>query len=72
MLGGADDHVVIVEPEADLVAWFDAEVVSQLLGNDNLPVGSDTVSHTGQTTREERPAVRSSLRSSHGSRTATT
>ena len=48
MVGGADGDVVVVEPEVDLVAWFDAELVSQLLGNDDLPLGADAVSHTGK------------------------
>jgi len=46
MVGGADGDVVIVEPEVDLVARFDAELVSQLLGDDDLPFGADAVSHT--------------------------
>lgn len=46
MVGGADSNVVIVEPEVDLVAWFDPELVSQLLGNDDLPLGTNAVSHT--------------------------
>ena len=28
MVGGAEGDVVIVQPEVDLVAWFDAELVS--------------------------------------------
>ena len=39
---------VIVDPEIDLVARFDAELVSQLLGDDDLPLGTDTVSHTSE------------------------
>jgi len=46
MDGGADGDVVIVEPEAHLVARLDAELISQLLGDDDLPFGADTVSHT--------------------------
>jgi len=46
MVGGADGDVVIVEPEVDLVARFDAELVSQLLGDDDLSFGADAVSHT--------------------------
>ncbi len=46
MVGGADGNVVIVEPKVDLVAWFDAELVAQLLGDDNLSFGADAVSHT--------------------------
>jgi hypothetical protein len=40
--------VVIVQPEVDLVTWFDPELVSQLLGDDDLPFGADAVSHTAQ------------------------
>ena len=57
MVGGADGDVVIVEPEVDLVAWFDAELVSQLLGDDDLPFGADAVSHTVKYNSRERPAV---------------
>jgi hypothetical protein len=46
MVGGADGDVVFVEPEVDLVAWFDAELVSQLFGDDDLPFGADAMSHT--------------------------
>ncbi len=48
MVGRSDGHVVVVEPEVDLVAWFDAELVSQFLGDHDLPFGSDAVSHTCQ------------------------
>ena len=41
MVGGADGDVVVVEPEVDLVAWFDAELVSHLLGDDDLAFGLD-------------------------------
>ena len=46
MVGGSDGNVVIVEPEIDLVAWFDTELVSQLLGDDDLPFGTNPMSHT--------------------------
>ena len=46
MFGGADGDVVAVEPEVDLVAWFDAELVAELLGDDDLAFGANTVSHT--------------------------
>lgn len=42
----ANRHVVVVPPEADLVARLDPELVSQLLGDDDLTFGPDTVSHT--------------------------
>ena len=48
MFGRTDGDVVIVEPEVDLVAWFDAELVSQLLRNDNLAFGAHAMSHTTQ------------------------
>ncbi|HVM54307.1 MAG TPA: hypothetical protein VM262_14030 [Acidimicrobiales bacterium] len=48
MFGGADGDVVFVEPEVDLVAWFDAELVSQLLRDDDLPFGTHAVSHTDE------------------------
>lgn len=56
MVGGADGDVVIVEPEVDLVAWFDPELVSQLLGDDDLPFGADTMSHTIEYNHEQRGA----------------
>ena len=46
MFGGAEGDVVIVQPEVDLVAWFDPELVSQLFRDDDLPFGADAVSHT--------------------------
>ena len=48
MVGGSDGDVVVVEPEVDLIAWFDAEPVAQLLGDDDLALGADAVSHTNQ------------------------
>ncbi len=57
MIGGADSNVVIVEPEVDLVAWFDPELVSQLLGNDDLPLGTNAISHTTKYNPRERPAI---------------
>ena len=44
----ADRDVVVVTPQADLVAGLDAEFVSEFLGNDNLALRSDTVSRTSQ------------------------
>jgi hypothetical protein len=40
--------MIIVPPEADLVAGLDPELVSQLLWDDNLTLGPDTVSHTDE------------------------
>ena len=48
MVGGADGDVVVMEPETDLVAWLYAELGPQLLRDDNLPLRSDAVSHTGE------------------------
>lgn len=44
----ANRHMVVVAPEADLVARLDPEFVTQLLGDDDLTLGSDTMSHTGK------------------------
>jgi hypothetical protein len=38
--------MIIVPPEADLVARLDPELVPQRLWDDNLTLGADTVSHT--------------------------
>ncbi len=46
MVGGAKGDVVVVEPEVDGVAWFDAELVAQLRGDDDLAFGADAVGHT--------------------------
>ena len=46
MFGGADGDVVVVEPEVDLVAWFDAEQIAEILGDDNLSLCPDAVGHT--------------------------
>lgn len=46
MCGGANGDVVFVKPEVDLVAWFDAELVSKLLGDDDLAFGTNAMSHT--------------------------
>ncbi|MGB3410696.1 MAG: hypothetical protein WBA45_05820 [Microthrixaceae bacterium] len=42
----ANRDMIIVPPEADLVARLDPELVSQRLWDDNLTLGPDTVSHT--------------------------
>ncbi len=57
MFGGSNGDVVIVEPEIDLVAWFDAELVSQLLGDHDLPLGADAVSHTVKYNLRKPPAI---------------
>jgi hypothetical protein len=42
----ANRDMIIVPPEADLVARLDPEFVSQRLWDDNLTLGADAVSHT--------------------------
>lgn len=51
MLGTTNGDVVLVEPEVDLVAWFDPEPVPKLFGDDDLALRPDTVSHTAQYNR---------------------
>ncbi len=46
MTGRANGHMIVVAPEADLVTGLDAQFVPQLLGDHDLPLRSDTVSHT--------------------------
>jgi hypothetical protein len=41
-----DGHMVPIPPEHDFIAGFDAELVTQVLGDDDLPLGPDLVSHT--------------------------
>ncbi len=48
MVSWADRDVVVVEPEADLVAWFDAEFVTKLLRDNDLSLRPDSMSHTDQ------------------------
>lgn len=38
--------MIILPPEADLIARLDPELISQRLWDDNLTLGADTVSHT--------------------------
>lgn len=38
--------MIAVTPELDLIAWLDPELYAQLLGNDDLPLRSDSPSHT--------------------------
>jgi len=58
VLGGADRDVVVVEPEVDLVAGFDAELVSQFLWDDDLALGTHAVSHTDQYNSMETPLTK--------------
>ena len=44
----AHGDVIAVTPEVDLVAGLDAQLVTELLGDHNLPLRSDPVSHTKQ------------------------
>lgn len=48
MVGGPKRDVVVVQPEVDLIAGFDAELVAELLGNDDLALRSHTASHTNK------------------------
>lgn len=71
MVGGADGDVVVVEPEVDLVAWFDAELVAQVFGDYHLAFGAHAVSHTTQYNLREvdgRHRLRKSV--GHGHRLA--
>ncbi len=38
--------MVVVAPEADLVAGLDPQLLTELFGDDDLTLGADTVSHT--------------------------
>jgi len=51
MTGRSNRYMIVVAPEADLVTRLDPKFVSQLLGDDDLPLGSDTMSHTCQYNR---------------------
>lgn len=44
----ANRDVIVIEPEADLVARLDAQLVTQLLRDGDLTFRSDSVSHTAQ------------------------
>jgi len=44
----AKRDVVTVAPEADLVPRLDPERVTQILRDDHLPLGTDTMSHTDE------------------------
>lgn len=48
MVSWADRDVVVVKPEADLVARFDAEFITKLLRDDDLSLRPDSMSHTYQ------------------------
>lgn len=48
MFSETNGNVAVLEPEVDLVAGLDAECVAQFLGDHDLPLGSDAVSHTAQ------------------------
>ncbi len=41
-----DSNMVAVTPERDLIARFDAELVAEVLRDDDLPLGANLVSHT--------------------------
>ncbi|GAC1377721.1 MAG: hypothetical protein NVSMB4_07270 [Acidimicrobiales bacterium] len=46
MVSGPDGDVIIVEPEVDLVARLDAQLISKFLGDDDLTFWADAMSHT--------------------------
>jgi hypothetical protein len=54
--------MITVPPEADLVARLDPELVSQLLWDDNLTLGPDTVSHTNEYNLAARSLLAASKR----------
>ncbi len=54
MFSRAQSDVVTVEPEVHLVAWLDPKLVSQRLGDNDLPFGADTTSHTDKYNSRER------------------
>lgn len=48
MSGRAERNMIAVEPEAHLVARLDAQLVAQVLRDDDLSLRTDALSHTGQ------------------------
>ncbi len=46
--GRADSHMVVVAPEVDLVTRFYPEFVSQFLGDHDLALRPNSMSHTYQ------------------------
>lgn len=47
-MGRPQGHMVLVAPEADFIARLDAELVTEILRDDNLALRSHTMSHTEQ------------------------
>lgn len=45
-----DSHRSVNQREVDLVTWLDRERVTKILGNDDLALGADDVSHTSSIT----------------------
>jgi hypothetical protein len=43
---GTYRHVIVMAPEVDLVAGFDAQLVAKLLWDHDLALRADTMSHT--------------------------
>lgn len=43
-----DGHVIPVTPERHLIARLDPQLIPELLRNDHLPLGADTMSHTNK------------------------
>ncbi len=48
MLCRPDRDVIVVEPEADLVPGLYPELITELLGDDHLSLGTHPVSHTSK------------------------
>lgn len=47
-MGRPQCDMVVVAPKADFVTRLDSEFVAQLLGNHDLALRTDTMSHTSQ------------------------
>lgn len=45
-MGRAQGQVILVAPERHLVTGLDAELVTELLGDDDLALGTYSVGHT--------------------------
>ena len=56
--GGSHGDMVVMAPEADLVAWLDAEFQPKLLRDDDLALRTDAMSHTYKYNRARRSEVR--------------
>lgn len=59
MVRWSDGDVVLVDPEVDLVPRLDPELVAHLLGNHDLPLRPDSVSHTAEYDSDGFRSIRS-------------